>query len=42
MVNKLDREIHVNDGFDVSKVVISTQDKREDKEHGKSSKLSNM
>ena len=35
MVNMIHRKIRVNDGFGVSKVPISTQDKKEDKEHGK-------
>ena len=35
MVNMLRREIRVNDGLDVSKVVTSTWDKNEDKEHEK-------
>ena len=35
MVNVLQRKICVNDGFDVSKVVTSTQHKKEDKERGK-------
>ena len=39
MVNVLCRKIRVNDGFDVSKVVTSTQEKREDKEHGKPPKI---
>ena len=34
MVNMLHRKIRVNDGFEVSKVVTSTQDKKNDKEHG--------
>ena len=43
MVNVLQRKISVNDGFGVSKVVTSTkQDKKEDKEHGKSPKNSKM
>ena len=42
MVNMLHRKMHVNDGFGVSIVVTSTQDKKEDKEHGKSSKNSKM
>ena len=36
MVNMLHHKIHVNDGFGVSKVVTSTQDKKEDKELGNS------
>ena len=35
MMNMLHRKIRVFDGFGVSKVVTSTQDKKEDKEHGK-------
>ena len=35
MVNMLHRNVRVNDGLGVSKAVISTQDKREDKEHRK-------
>ena len=35
MVNMLNRKIQVNDGFGVSKVATSTQDKNEDKEYGK-------
>ena len=35
MVNMLHRKIRVNDGFGISKVVTSTQDKKEYKEHGK-------
>ena len=38
MANMLHREIRVNESFGVSKVVTSTQDKKEDKEHGKLSK----
>ena len=34
----LHRKIRVNDSFDVSKVVTLTQDKKEDKEHGKQPK----
>ena len=33
MVNMLNGKIRVNDSFGVSKVVTSTQDKKEDKEH---------
>ena len=29
----LHRKVHVNDDFGISKVVISTQDKKKDKEH---------
>ena len=32
MMNLIHQKIHVNDGFGVSKVVTSTQDKKEDKE----------
>ena len=39
MVNMFHRKIRVNDGFGIAKVVTSTQDKREDKEHGKSPKI---
>ena len=35
MVNMLHHKLRVNDGFGVSKVMISTQDKKEDKEHRK-------
>ena len=35
MVNLLQSKICVNNCLDVSKVVTSTQDKKEDKEHGK-------
>ena len=35
MANMLHRNICVNDGFGVSKVVTSTQDKKEDEERGK-------
>ena len=35
MVNILYHKIRMNDGFCVSKMVTSTQDKKEDKEHGK-------
>ena len=42
MVNMLHRKIRVNDSFDVSKVVSSIQDKKENKEHGKSQKNSKM
>ena len=38
MVNMLHHKIRVNDGFGVSKVVTSPQDKKTDKEHGKLSK----
>ena len=34
-MNVLHRKIRVNDGFGDSKVVTSTQNKKEDKEHGK-------
>ena len=37
MVNMLHRKMCVNNGFYVSKVVTSTQDKKDDKEHGKPS-----
>ena len=36
----LHRKIRVKDGFGVSKVVTSTQNKKEDKEHGKPPKKS--
>ena len=36
------RKIRVNDGFGVSKVVISTHDKKKDKEHGKRPKNPKM
>ena len=39
MVNVLHRKIRVNDGFGVSKVVTSTQNKKEDKEHGNCQKI---
>ena len=42
MMNMLYRKIRVNDGFGVSKVVTSTHDKKEDKEHGKLPKNSKM
>ena len=35
MVNVFHREIRVNDGFGVLKVVTSTQDKKKYEEHGK-------
>ena len=35
-------KVRANDGFGVSKVVTSTQDKKEDKQHGKSVKNSKM
>ena len=38
----LHRKIHVDNGFGLSKVVTSTQDKKEDKEHGKLAKNSKM
>ena len=38
MVSVYHRKIRVKDGSGVSKVVTSTQDKKEDKEHGKSQK----
>jgi len=41
-VNMLHRKIRMNDGLDVSKVVTSTQNKEEDKEHGKPSKNSKI
>ena len=34
IVNMLHREIRANDGFDVSKLVTFTQDKKKDNEHG--------
>ena len=37
-MNTLHRKIRVIDDFDVSKVVTSAQDKKEDKEHDKSPK----
>ena len=39
-MNMLHRKTRVNDGLGVSKVVTSTQDKKEDKEHGKPSQKS--
>ena len=39
MVNMFHRNIRVNDGFIVSKVISSTQDKKENKVHGKPSKI---
>ena len=38
VVNMLHHKTHVNDGFGVTKVVTSIQNKKEDKEHGKPSK----
>ena len=38
MVNMFYHKIGVNDGFIFSKVVTVTQDKKEDKEHGKPQK----
>ena len=38
MVNIIHRKIRVNDGFGVSKVVTSIQDKKEDNEYGKPTK----
>ena len=35
MMNMLNRKLLVNDGFGISKVVASTQDKKKDKEYGK-------
>ena len=42
IVNKLHRKTTVNDGFSVSKVMTSTQDEKEDEEHGKLPKNSKM
>ena len=42
MENMPKRKIRVNDGFGVSKVMISTQYKKEDKEIGKPPKYSKM
>ena len=42
MVNMLHRKIHVDDGFCISKVVTSTQGKKEDKEHGNRQKFEDV
>ena len=42
VVNTLHRKIRVNNGFCVSKVVTSTQDKKKDKERGKSTRKSKI
>ena len=42
MVNMLYCKIRVNDGFSISKVVTSTQDKKKDKEHRKSLQISKV
>ena len=42
MVNMLHREICVNDGLCVLNAATSTQDKEEDKQHGKPPKNSKM
>ena len=42
MVNVFHRKIRMKDGFGVSKVETSTQDEKEDKEHGKLQKNSKM
>ena len=42
MINMIHRKIRINDDFSVSKVGISTQDKKEGKEQGKLPKISKM